>query len=96
MDSVYRYLYYHQDDDTTNLQLAAELGKTLLERNQELEETVRQQQVLIEEQEQELQVYTAHACARDAAFPPLPREPRSRRREPGSRYLTVLRRVLIS
>ncbi|KAL1482941.1 hypothetical protein MTO96_013352 [Rhipicephalus appendiculatus] len=39
MDSVFRYLYYNQDDDSTNLQLAAELGKTLLERNQELEET---------------------------------------------------------
>ncbi|CAN8007898.1 unnamed protein product, partial [Ixodes pacificus] len=39
-----------------DLQLAAELGKTLLERNQELEDTVRQQQVLIEEQAQELQV----------------------------------------
>ncbi|EEC03584.1 hypothetical protein IscW_ISCW001862 [Ixodes scapularis] len=38
-----------------DLQLAAELGKTLLERNQELEDTVRQQQVLIEEQAQELQ-----------------------------------------
>uniref|UniRef100_A0A131YXR5 Rho associated coiled coil n=1 Tax=Rhipicephalus appendiculatus TaxID=34631 RepID=A0A131YXR5_RHIAP len=44
-----------QDWYETDLQLAAELGKTLLERNQELEETVRQQQLLIEEQEQELQ-----------------------------------------
>ncbi|XP_037571937.1 cerebellar degeneration-related protein 2-like [Dermacentor silvarum] len=63
MDSVFRYLYYHQDDDSTNLQLAAELGKTLLERNQELEETVRQQQLLIEEQEQELQHLSRQAAS---------------------------------
>ncbi|KAL3202390.1 hypothetical protein MRX96_042551 [Rhipicephalus microplus] len=63
MDSVFRYLYYNQDDDSTNLQLAAELGKTLLERNQELEETVRQQQLLIEEQEQELQHLSRQAAS---------------------------------
>lgn len=47
----------------TDLQLAAELGKTLLERNQELEDTVRQQQVLIEEQAQELQHLSRQACS---------------------------------
>lgn len=47
----------------TDLQLAAELGKTLLERNQELEETVRQQQLLIEEQEQELQHLSRQAAS---------------------------------
>ncbi|CAN8002330.1 unnamed protein product [Ixodes hexagonus] len=46
-----------------DLQLAAELGKTLLERNQELEDTVRQQQVLIEEQAQELQHLSRQACS---------------------------------
>lgn len=38
--------------------MAAELGKTLLERNQELEETARQQQFIIEEQAQELEYLT--------------------------------------
>lgn len=52
-----------QDWYETDLQLAAELGKTLLERNQELEETVRQQQLLIEEQEQELQHLSRQAAS---------------------------------
>ncbi|KAM7296863.1 hypothetical protein ISCGN_022018 [Ixodes scapularis] len=67
MDSIFRYLCHPQDDDFANLQLAAELGKTLLERNQELEDTVRQQQVLIEEQAQELQPVHAEAEVSDAS-----------------------------
>lgn len=47
----------------TDLQLAAELGKTLLERNQELEDTVRQQQAIIDEQAQELQHLSRQACS---------------------------------
>ena len=39
-----------------DLQLAAELGKTLLERNKELEATIRHQQSIIEDQVQEIQV----------------------------------------
>ena len=38
------------------MQLAAELGKTLLERNKELEATIRHQQSIIEDQVQEIQV----------------------------------------
>lgn len=40
----------------SDLQLAAELGKTLLERNKELENTVRSQQDKIEEQAHEIEV----------------------------------------
>lgn len=40
----------------TDLQLAAELGKTLLERNKELEGTIKQQQIVIEDQSQEIEV----------------------------------------
>lgn len=40
----------------TDLQLAAELGKTLLERNKELETALRQHQNVIEDQTQEIEV----------------------------------------
>lgn len=40
----------------TDLQLAAELGKTLLERNKELETALRQHQNVIEDQAQEIEV----------------------------------------
>lgn len=40
----------------TDLQLAAELGKTLLERNKELETQLKQQQTVIEDREQEIEV----------------------------------------
>lgn len=40
----------------TDLQLAAELGKTLLERNKELETALKQHQNVIEEQTQEIEV----------------------------------------
>lgn len=39
-----------------DLQLAAELGKTLLERNKELEGTIKQQQIVIDDQLQEIEV----------------------------------------
>ena len=39
-----------------DLQLVAELGNTLLERNKELEATIRQQQTVIEDQLQEIEV----------------------------------------
>lgn len=39
-----------------DLQLAAELGKTLLERNKELEGTIKQQQIVIDDQSQEIEV----------------------------------------
>lgn len=43
----------------TDLQLAAELGKTLLERNKELEGTIKQQQCVIDDQLQEIEVIIA-------------------------------------
>ncbi|XP_022691946.1 cerebellar degeneration-related protein 2-like isoform X2 [Varroa jacobsoni] len=55
------------NDDHYNLQLAAELGKTLLERNQELEENARRLQAVIEHQSQEIEYLTAQTCQlRDA------------------------------
>lgn len=36
--------------------MAAELGKTLLERNKELEGTIKQQQIVIDDQSQEIEV----------------------------------------
>ncbi|XP_023237633.1 cerebellar degeneration-related protein 2-like [Centruroides sculpturatus] len=41
-----------------DLQLAAELGMALLKRNQELENIVYQKQLIIDEQLQEIEVYT--------------------------------------
>ena len=43
-------------DHFTDLQLAAELGNTLLERNKDLEEIIRHQQGVIEDQVQEIEV----------------------------------------
>lgn len=40
----------------SDLQLAAELGKTLLERNKELETALKSQQNVIEDQSQEIEV----------------------------------------
>jgi len=40
----------------SDLQLAAELGRSLLDRNEELENELRQQQSIIEDQTQEIQV----------------------------------------
>ena len=39
-----------------DLQLAAELGKTLLERNKELEASLKHQQAIIDDQAQEIEV----------------------------------------
>ncbi|PSN37411.1 hypothetical protein C0J52_21228 [Blattella germanica] len=46
-----------------NLQLAAELGKTLLERNKELETTLKQYQVAIEDKYQEIEYLTKQTAA---------------------------------
>ncbi|KAF4521834.1 hypothetical protein B566_EDAN003708 [Ephemera danica] len=46
-----------------DLQLAAELGKTLLERNKELENTLRQQQALVDDQTQEIEYLTKQTAA---------------------------------
>ena len=43
-------------DCSTDVEAAAELGRTLLERNRELESTVRQQQAVIDDQTQEMEV----------------------------------------
>lgn len=55
-----------QDPDRwspTDLQLAAELGKTLLERNKELETSLRQHQNVIEDQTQEIEYLTKQTAA---------------------------------
>ena len=56
-----------------DLQLAAELGKTLLERNKELENNLKVHQTTIEEQAQEIEVsYPIHERIhryRDVFFP---------------------------
>ncbi|XP_004923244.1 cerebellar degeneration-related protein 2-like isoform X2 [Bombyx mori] len=58
-----------QDDITSrrcmldDLQLAAELGKTLLERNKELETALRQHQNVIEDQAQEIEYLTKQTVA---------------------------------
>lgn len=44
-----------------DLQLAAELGKTLLERNKELENIIKLHQATVEEQTQEIEVTTSHS-----------------------------------
>ena len=46
-----------------DLQLAAELGKTLLERNKELETSLRQHQNIIEDQTQEIEYLTKQTAA---------------------------------
>ncbi|KAK5645572.1 hypothetical protein RI129_006872 [Pyrocoelia pectoralis] len=47
----------------TDLQLAAELGKTLLERNKELETSLKQHQNVIEDQTQEIEYLTKQTVA---------------------------------
>ena len=44
-----------------DLQLAAELGKTLLERNRELENSIKHHQAVIDDQGQEIEVTFNHA-----------------------------------
>ncbi|XP_017774882.1 PREDICTED: cerebellar degeneration-related protein 2-like [Nicrophorus vespilloides] len=48
---------------TQDLQLAAELGKTLLERNKELESSLKQHQNVIEDQTQEIEYLTKQTVA---------------------------------
>ena len=52
----HHYISWHVP--STDLQLAAELGKTLLERNKELESSLKQQQAVIDDQAQEIEVRT--------------------------------------
>ncbi|XP_076323209.1 cerebellar degeneration-related protein 2-like isoform X2 [Tachypleus tridentatus] len=59
-DSVYFWPMNGEKDD---LQLAAELGKTLLERNQELENNVRHQRLIITEKSKEIELLTKQASA---------------------------------
>jgi hypothetical protein len=49
-------LFIFWGDNKTDVEAAAELGRTLLERNRELESTVRQQQAVIDDQTQEMEV----------------------------------------
>lgn len=57
------YIYFiHDYCNVSDLQLAAELGKTLLERNKELETALKQHQNVIEEQTQEIEV--TFSCVR--------------------------------
>ncbi|KAM7349175.1 cerebellar degeneration-related protein 2-like isoform 2-T2 [Cochliomyia hominivorax] len=59
-------LFQQQDYDQwskTDLQLAAELGKTLLERNKELETLLKEHKHTIEEQEQEIVYLKKHTTA---------------------------------
>lgn len=51
-------------DFFSDLQLAAELGKTLLERNKDLEGTLKEHQAIIEDQSQEIEV-----CSNNHIFP---------------------------
>ena len=46
-----------------DLQLAAELGNTLLEKNKDLEATIKQQQNLIDDQIQEIEFLTKQTAA---------------------------------
>ncbi|MED6275257.1 Cerebellar deproteinration- protein 2-like [Characodon lateralis] len=50
--------WYDQQDLEQDLHLAAELGKTLLERNKELEDSLQQMYITNEEQGQEIEVRT--------------------------------------
>ncbi|XP_072747328.1 uncharacterized protein Centrocortin isoform X1 [Anoplolepis gracilipes] len=59
---------YHADDDADHnmlqdLQLAAELGKTLLERNKELENIIKLHQATVEEQTQEIEYMKKQTAA---------------------------------
>lgn len=51
-----------------DLHLAAELGKTLLERNKELEDSLQQMYITNEEQVQEIEVWTSPAKAVNSWF----------------------------
>ncbi|XP_076334868.1 cerebellar degeneration-related protein 2-like isoform X2 [Tachypleus tridentatus] len=59
-DSICFWSMNGEEDD---LQLAAELGKTLLDRNQELENSLRHQNLIIEEQSREIELLTKQVGA---------------------------------
>ena len=48
--------------NVSDLQLAAELGKTLLERNKELEISLKHQQSVIDDQNMEIEVIATKMC----------------------------------
>lgn len=52
----------------SDLQLAAELGKTLLERNKDLEGTLKEHQAIIEDQSQEIEVLTKNTLKSPRRF----------------------------
>lgn len=54
----------HFPYDNTDLQLAAQLGKTLLERNKALELSLKQKQTVIEDQEHQIEVGFGFGCPR--------------------------------
>lgn len=54
---------------SSDLHLAAELGKTLLERNKELEDSLQQMYINNEEQVQEIEVCYSRAAACLCSFP---------------------------
>ncbi|KAL4141715.1 hypothetical protein QTP88_004301 [Uroleucon formosanum] len=58
----YTCFYCHTSYEK-DLQLAAELGKTLLERNKELETNLRQQQNVVEDRNQEIEYLTKQTAA---------------------------------
>ncbi|XP_022168993.1 cerebellar degeneration-related protein 2 isoform X3 [Myzus persicae] len=58
----YTCFYCHTSYEK-DLQLAAELGKTLLERNKELENNLRQQQNVVEDRNQEIEYLTKQTAA---------------------------------
>ena len=49
-------------NNVSDLQLAAELGKTLLERNKELEISLKHQQSVIDDQNMEIEVIATKEC----------------------------------
>uniref|UniRef100_A0A3B4WBN8 Uncharacterized protein n=1 Tax=Seriola lalandi dorsalis TaxID=1841481 RepID=A0A3B4WBN8_SERLL len=56
--------WYDQRDLEQDLHLAAELGKTLLERNKELEDSLQQMYINNEDQVQEIEVCLSHLLSR--------------------------------
>lgn len=54
---------FGEENVMEDLQLAAELGKTLLERNRELESTIKQQNAVIEDQLQEIEYLSKQTAA---------------------------------
>ena len=58
-----KILSFINNNIVTDLQLAAELGKTLLERNKELELSLKHQQSVIDDQNMEIEVsFSLYSC----------------------------------